>query len=482
MYHFQSFLTSLKRLLFVFIISFMQEKTLDFTEIWETALNTIKTKISEEEFHTWFERIRFSCVDGNEVKLFVPSAFFRDGFERKQYTPLIENAISEITKKTYKITFEIKKEDSHQTAKKQVQKTEKTVVTEEKTKAPNPTLNPAYTFESFVPGENSNFAYSAAFAIAKNPGSVYNPCLLYGGVGLGKTHLLQSIGNYVHENTELKVVYVTAENFTNDFIQSVNDNTTKQFKNKYRKASVLLIDDIQFLQKKDGTQQELFSTFNDLYDTGRQIVFTCDRPVEELKDITERLKSRFERGLNIDIQPPNYETRVAILQKKCRERNFTMSQDVIDFIAQNISTNVRALEACITKLMAFSELLNQDISLETAKQQLKQIISSNNDTSGISMYFIINEVANYFNVSPYDIKGKSKNQGIVIPRQIAMYLCRQLTDFSTTEIASEFGGKNHTTVMYNVQKMESLIKSNSNDVALTIDKLTSIIKTKSMHK
>jgi len=343
-------------------------------------------------------------------------------------------------------------------------------------------FNPSYTFESFVPGDNSSFAYSACMAIAKNPGSAYNPCLLYGGVGLGKTHLIQSIGNYIRKNTKLKVVYVTAENFTNEYIQSINENKSQQFKNKYRKVSVLLIDDIHFLQNKNETQNELFNTFNDLYDTGRQIVFTCDRPVEELKNISDRLRSRFERGLNIDLLPPDYETRVAILRKKCQEKNVEFSSEVIDYIASNISSNVRALESCLTKLIAYCQLLNKDISLDIAKEQLRHIISSNNDTSGISIDLIIKAVSNYFNVSPYDIKGKNKNQSIVLPRQIAMYLCRKLTDFSTTEIGYEFGGKNHTTVMYNVQKVEARLKSSEKEINNIIEKLETQIKLEARKK
>ena len=340
-------------------------------------------------------------------------------------------------------------------------------------------FNPAYTFDSFIAGDNSSFAYNACMAIAKNPGSAYNPCLLYGGVGLGKTHLIQSIGNYIRQNTKLKVSYVTAENFTNEFIQSLNDKNPQQFKNKYRKVSVLLIDDIHFLQGKAGVQQELFNTFNDLYETGRQIVFTCDRPVEELRDISDRLRSRFERGLNIDLLPPDYETRVAILRKKCEERGVVFSNEVIDYIASNISSNVRALESCLTKLIAYSELLHKDISLETAKEQLRHIISSNNDTSGISMDLVIKVVSSYFNVTPSDIKGKNKNQSVVLPRQIAMYLCRKLTDFSTTEIGYEFGGKNHSTVMYSVEKMESRLKSSEREINSLIEKLETQIKLES---
>jgi len=461
-----------------------EELNQNMTDLWVRTLARIREEMSESEYSAWFSRLRFADGKNGKVVLYVPSAFFRDGFESK-YRTRVEKAMSSVSGSPWTVSLEIKRD-----AEKQIQQA--TVIEKPQERPPvnqksvrekksnvEYMLNPAYTFNSFVPGENSNFAYSAAMAIAKNPGSVYNPCLIYGGVGLGKTHLLQSIGNYLQQNSDLKIMYVTTENFTNDFIQSINLKTQNQFQKKYRKVAVLLMDDIQFLQKKEGIQNELFNTFNDLYDTGRQIVFTSDRPVEELRDISDRLRSRFARGLSIDIQPPDFETRIAILRTKCNEKGFTISNDVLDYIAQNISSNVRALESCITKLMAYSQLLNKDISLETAKEQLKQIISSNNDTSSVSLDQIIKSVAAYYNISPYDIKGKSRGQSIIIPRQVAMYLCRTMTDYSTNEIASEFGGKNHTTVIYNVQKVQSMMKSESSDMANTITRLSNQIKQES---
>lgn len=445
-------------------------------ELWNRANEIIRKSLSDSEYKTWFTRITLGPEENGKITLYANSAFFRDNFT-KVYKNLVEDALNSLGEGNFTIDVQIKS----QKAEKEVPevKAHKEKAPEKKPVKKDVVLNSAYTFDSFIPGENSNFAYSACLAIAKDPGSVYNPCLIYGGVGLGKTHLLQSIGNYIHQTTNLKVMYVTAENFTNEFIQAINDRTTRQFQNKYRKVSVLLIDDIQFLQKKAETQNELFNTFNDLYDTGRQIVFTCDRPVEELRDVTDRLRSRFSRGLNIDIQPPSFETRMAILRAKCREKKFPINDDVLEYIANNISSNVRALESCITKLMAYSTLLKKDISLETAKEQLGQIINSNKDNSGISIDQIIKTVASYYNVSPFDIKGKSKSQSIVLPRKIAMYLCRTMTDFSTTEIAAEFGGKNHTTVIYSIEKVEALIHSSDTDTAVLIEKLKNQIKAES---
>ena len=456
-------------------------------ELWKTTIAQIKNSLPESDFSSWFTRLVFGGEEDGKVTLYVPSIFFKDKFE-ESFKGLIENTLSELGGQNYRIVIEVKKNAQNlQSVKKteEKSKTEPSLSQQDQKNKPVKSspedlmFNPSYTFESFVPGDNSNFAYSACLAIAKNPGSAYNPCLIYGGVGLGKTHLIQSIGNYIKTNTKQKVVYVTAENFTNEYIQSVGEKKTQQFKNKYRKVAVLLMDDIQFLQDKEGTQNELFNTFNDLYDTGRQIVFTCDRPVQELKNITDRLRTRFERGLNIDLLPPSYETRVAILRKKCKEKGVMFSDEVLDYIASNISSNVRALESCLTKLIAYSQLLNKDISMDIAKEQLKSIISSNNDTSGISIDLIIKVVSNYFNVSASEIKGKNKNQSVVLPRQIAMYLCRKLTDYSTTEIGNEFGGKEHTTVMYNVQKMEARLKSSEKEINSVIDKLETQIKLES---
>lgn len=458
----------------------MGEEKISSQDIWTQALELLKEELSSNEFETWIARIHLGSIEGKKATLYVPSAFFKDRFELT-YSEKMEKALSKAASAAISVVLEVKK-DIQKAAQPSAPKVTAAPVqkpAKEKKSSNDYMLNPAYVFDSFIPGENSNFAYSAAMAIAKNPGSVYNPCLIYGGVGLGKTHLLQSIGNYIQKNSNLKIMYVTAENFTNDFIQSINEKTQRQFQKKYRSVAVLLMDDIQFLQQKEGIQSELFNTFNDLYDTGRQIVFTSDRPVEELRGISDRLRSRFSRGLCIDIQPPDFETRVAILNAKCNEKNFSMSSDVIEYIARNISSNVRALESCVTKLMAYSQLLNKDISLETAKEQLKQIINSNNDSSGISIAMIIKCVAAYYNVSPYDIKGKSRGQSVIIPRQVAMYLCRSMTDFSTTEIASEFGGKNHTTVIYNVQKINALMQLEDSEMRVIINKLTNQIKQES---
>jgi len=334
-------------------------------------------------------------------------------------------------------------------------------------------LTSRYTFDAFVQGSNSTFAYNAANVIAKNPGINYNPCLIYGGVGLGKTHLLQSIGNYIIDHDpRLRVVYVTAEMFTNEFIDSLKTKNTVDFKNKFRKANVLLVDDIHFLSGKASTQEELFYTFDNLYESKRQMVFTCDRPIAELKDITDRLKSRFKRGLNVDLQPPQYETKFAILKKKCEEQRTMLPDDILDYLCNSINTNVRDLEAALLKLTAYSSLLHEHMTLEKAKKLtgiMPSSIGPNEMTRSITVDDIIKVTAEHFKVAPYDLKGKKRTKSFVIPRQIAMFLAREMTAFSTTEIGSDFG-RDHTTVMHAIERIENKVNTDL-ELKKTVDKI-----------
>ncbi len=339
-------------------------------------------------------------------------------------------------------------------------------------------LNPIYTFESFIPCENTNFAYNAAKAIAMHPGINFNPCLIYGGVGLGKTHLLQSVGNYIEkENPRKKVIYVTAETFTNDFINSLQQKNASSFRIKYRKADVLLIDDIHFLQEKISTQEELFHTFNDLYESNKQIIFTCDRPISELKGFTDRLKSRFTRGLNLNLKAPDYETRVAILKKKCENQNVKIYDSVITYMAENIKTNVRDLEGSLTTLIAYSKLIKTNITLEIAQEQLKNLISvpmaSEQD---ISISTIVREVASYYNIETSELKGKKRTAIIKDARNMAIYLTRKITQYSTTEIGNYFD-RDHSTITHSIDKVDKERKENS-DLAAALDTLENNIRAK----
>ena len=464
----------------------MSEAQNIYYEFWQETASRIKETLPEQEYHTWFNRIAYLRSDSHKVVLAVASQFILDTVIAR-YRDMIRNTMIELTGEDIDIGFEVvarsKIEQIQQPSKehKETPKEPPTVtiqpkpqVSEEKTlkMKKDCNLNPSYEFHTFVIGDNSAFAYNASLAIAKNPGVSYNPCLIYGGVGLGKTHLLNSIGNYIINNTpELKVMYVTAEMFTNEFIESIGSQRTQQFKNKFRKVDVLLIDDIHFLQGKDSTQEELFHTFNNLYESKKQMVFTCDRPISELKNITDRLSSRFERGLNVDLQPPNYETRMAILKKKLVERGGSMSEEILNYIATNVCTNVRDLESSLTKLIAYSELLGQEISFDKARELLGILPSlAANSNQTLSIDTIIKVVGEYFNVSSFEIKGKKKNKSLIQPRQIAMFLARDITEYSTTEIGTEFGGRDHTTVMHAHDRIESLMKGDES-FANTIVKL-----------
>ena len=329
-------------------------------------------------------------------------------------------------------------------------------------KRQHPQLNKEYTFERFIIGESNSFAANAALAISRNPGTGYNPCLVYGGVGLGKTHLAQAIGNSVfREFPDLKVAYVTAETFANEFILSIQKKAGHQFKNRYRSVDVLLIDDIHFLEGKEGTQEELFHTFNALYDANKQMVFTSDRPVSEIRSLSDRLRSRFERGLNVDLQPPNYETRIAILKKKIEEKKVKIPDEVVDLICRNVNTNVRDLEKALTKLIAYAELVNRHITLEIAHQQLKDFFTQPSQKN-ITIEHIQKIVSDYFGLTYKDLRGKRRTKAVAFPRQVAMYISRELTEYSTTEVGAEFGGRDHTTVMHACQKIEDRMKLDPN--------------------
>lgn len=457
----------------------------DYSLLWKEALNQIQKEVGEQEFSMWFN---LEYIESTEtiITVSVPSSFYKDQVKQK-YQNFIEDKLFELVGKKLAIDFAItqkKANDQKTTAKKESSdikipdsfKAQQDAPKKVHTK--HPQLRSDYTFDNFVVGDNNSFAANAAQAISKNVGSVYNPFLIYGGVGLGKTHLMQSIGNSIWvSNDKAKIICITGEEFTNEFIQSIHDKNPIAFKNKYRYADVLLIDDIHFLQDKPGIQEELFYTFNALYDNHKQMVFTCDRPVSELKSLSDRLRSRFERGLNIDLQPPNYETRFAILKHKVEAKSYFIPDEVIDIIAKNITSNVRDLEAALLKIFAYAELVKQEITLEVAQAQLKDIFTQPKQ-GNVTMDVIIKTVAEYFNLSNNEMKGKKKTKAVAFPRQVAMYITRDITEYSTTEVGIEFGGRDHTTVMHACQKIEEKLKSDP-VLTATIQKLKRQIKEQS---
>ena len=456
----------------------------NYTVFWDEAMNQAKSELGDHEFAMWFN-IQYDSSTESTIKIRVPSSFYRDQLVR-QYQKYLEAKLFDLMGKRIGIDFIVVKRTTEEEPaitgsngevpyKAESGPRAKEKGNAAKNREKHFQLRSDYTFENFVIGDNNGFASNAALAISKNPGTSYNPFLIYGGVGLGKTHLMQSIGNRVwQEIPKLKVICITAEEFTNEFIQSIHDKTTQNFKNKYRYVDVLLIDDIHFLQNKLGSQEELFHTFNALYDANKQMVFTCDRPVSELKNLSDRLRSRFERGLNVDLQPPNYETRSAILRKKIEAGRISVPDEVVEIIAKNISTNVRDLEAALTKLVAYAELVHKDITLEIAQNQLKDVFSQSKH-GNVTIDNILRVVADYFKLSYNDLKGKKRTKNIALPRQIAMYIARDITEYSTTELGFEFGGRDHTTVMHACQKIEERLKLDPN-LESTIQSIVRSIK------
>ena len=457
------------------------------SDFWDKTINSLKETIPDNEYAMWLSDVRFLEFKKNILTLSVHSTFVRDQIQNR-YAPHIKRIYQEYTQTEIELQLIIaEKKTSGSAGSASVKPQTNTAPAtrpsynnasgiKNKESFPPSFLSPEYTFESFVIGNNNSFAANASLAIAKSPGTDYNPCLIYGGVGLGKTHLIQAIGNSIHKAyTPLKIIYVTTETFTNEFISAIRTKTTPIFKNKYRLADILLIDDIHFLQGKPETQEEVFHTFNALYAKKKQMVFTCDRPVSEITDFTDRLRSRFVRGLNVDLQPPSYETRVAIINKKIemRQDKLSLDDDIINYIAENITTNVRDLEAAIIKLAAYYNIVGKRVTLDVAKEQLYGLLGNYNATN-ITIQHIQKIVAEYFNISFTDLIGKKKTRIVTFPRQLSIFLVREITDCSFTEIGLEFGGRDHTTIMYSIQQIKKKLQADSS-IEHTIKTLTSLI-------
>ena len=447
----------------------MNDETWNYEPFWDEVMSQCAKDFSPQEIHMWFERMEYHSSSKDAIIISVPSSFVKDQIQQR-YADIIISKLEQISGSPLELQFHIKQQEepSHKEFKSTQPKKSRPVIQKpgqariEMEKRPHPSLNTRYTFDNFVIGDNNSFAANAAMAISKNPGTAYNPCLIYGGVGLGKTHLIQSIGNTIFQNMEnAKIIFISAEEFLNEFVMAIGNNKMQQFKNKFRYADVMLIDDIHFFQgNKEGTQEELFHTFNALYESNKQMVFTCDRPVSELRNLTDRLRNRFQRGLNVDLKPPSFETRLAILQKKVETLNTPIPDSVLHLICNSVTTNVRDLEKALTTIQAYAELVGKEITEEVARDQLKDILVTHHQNA-INIDFIQRIVADYFNLSTNELKSKKRTNTIAFPRQVAMYIARQITELSTTEVGLEFGGRDHTTVMYAVQKIENKMKSDS---------------------
>ena len=431
-------------------------------ENWDQILLNLKEEheIMDVSFKTWLLPLKPYSFKNNTLTIIVPEQTFLTFVKRKYGLPLMVT-VSEFLGVECKIDFQLKDTVEEDSPAKQPQLIEKNmnVVSPQVIQSAN--LNPKYTFDTFVVGSNNNLAHAAALAVAESPGEIYNPLFIYGGVGLGKTHLMHAIAHFILKNTpDAKILYVTSETFTNELIDAIrnkNNTTTTEFREKYRNNDVLLIDDIQFIIGKESTQEEFFHTFNTLYESKKQIIISSDKPPKEIETLEERLRSRFEWGLTVDIQSPDYETRMAILRKKEELEGYNIDNEVITYIATNIKSNIRELEGALTKVMAYSRLNKCEINLKMAEEALKDIISPGAQRE-VTPELIIQIVAEHFGLTPQDIASQKRTKEIVYPRQIAMYLCRDMLATPLQTIGSFLGGRDHTTIIHGADKISSVLK------------------------
>ena len=450
---------------------------------WFRILGALEKKINRQSYETWLKPTRFSHITGRTMYVRIPSEEFQHIGER--YADLIGEAIDVLGLELDQVLFQVPPPDPAAVRTREdggfAPQSSHSQNAPRRNGAPAgpeqarfdwntaAQLNPRYQFDGFIIGSGNQFAHAGAAAVAEKPGKAYNPLFLYGGVGLGKTHLMQAIGHHVKgRNTQAVVSYVTGEKFTNDMINSVRYDKMTGFRDRYRTVDVLLIDDIQFLSGKERTQEEFFHTFNALHEQGRQIVVASDRPPKDLADFEDRLRSRFEAGLVVDVQPPDLETKVAILQKKAEQDQTALPPEVALFIAGNVRTNVRELEGALVRLIAWSSLHGVEITLPTAQVCLKQFIDT--QVRKITIDAIQRAVAEQFGMRVAELKQKSNSRQIVVPRQIAMYLAKQLTEASLPEIGRQFGGKHHTTVMHSIAKIDGQRRTDK-DLNRTVNKL-----------
>lgn len=431
----------------------------NIADLWNNALANIEKKISKPSFDTWLKSTKAHSLQGDTLVVKAPNEFARDWLEER-YSQLISGILYDITGEELGVKFIIPQNQSEEEVDPPLPPKKKRSE-EDQTELPLTMLNPKYTFDTFVIGSGNRFAHAASLAVAEAPAKAYNPLFIYGGVGLGKTHLMHAIGHYVLDhNPSAKVVYLSSEKFTNEFINSIRDNKAGDFRNKYRNVDVLLIDDIQFLAGKEQTQEEFFHTFNTLHEESKQIIISSDRPPKEIPTLEDRLRSRFEWGLITDITPPDLETRIAILRKKAKAEGLDIPNEVMLYIANQIDSNIRELEGALIRVVAYSSLINKDINADLAAEALKDIIPSSKPKV-ITIHEIQRVVGEHFNVKLEDFKAKKRTKSVAFPRQIAMYLSRELTDFSLPKIGEEFGGRDHTTVIHAHEKISKLLQSDS---------------------
>lgn len=436
-------------------------------DVWNEILSITQENLSKQAFEIWLAPTRFLSFSKESLDIEVPNKFFKDWII-DHYFDAIKLAANKVLNYSPEIKFHISRDKTYQ----------KLFSSETSSYLPKNViyqyLNSKYTFDSFVVGSCNQFARAACQAVAENPSSAYNPLFIYGGVGLGKTHLLHAIGNHINKSSpHLTVFYLSSERFTNDLINSIRFNKTAEFRNKYRNIDVLLLDDIQFISGKERTQEEFFHTFNDLYESHRQIVLSSDSPPKDIPEIEERLRSRFEWGLIADIQPPDFETRVAILKKKAELERTKLPDEISFLIASKIKSNIRELEGSLTRMIAYCSLTGREMTVELAEKTISEIWGK--DQKVITIEHIQHKVADFFGIKNSDIRSKTRTKVIAFPRQVAMYIARTTTNASLSDIGKNFGGKDHSTVIHAVEKIENYLKEDIN-FRKTFDKLINSIK------
>jgi chromosomal replication initiator protein len=437
---------------------------------WEKAREIIKDKIGLTTYETWFSTLHFRELNPQTLVIETPDEFFKNWIV-EHYSSLISDTLKEISAEPIRIDYEVNANIIKKEAPYRLPPFERNF---ERPSSPQAHLNPRFTFDNFVIGSSNRFAHAASMAVGESPAKAYNPLFIYGGVGLGKTHLMQAITHKIQEKfPTLQHCYISSERFTNELIDAIRHRSTNQFRQKYRNIDVLLIDDIHFIAGKESTQEEFFHTFNALHDSRKQIIISSDRPPKEISRLEERLSSRFAWGVITDIQPPDFETRVAILRKKIEREPVQVPDNVLTFIAQEIKTNIRELEGALIRVVAYSLLEEKPVSLEMAKLILKDLVQET--VMKIDVEKVLKAVAEVFNVSLLDIKAPKRNKNIVLPRQVAMYLSRKLTTLSLPEIGYAFGGKDHTTVLHSCRKIEKSIIADT-ELNKTIEKLSTILQ------
>ncbi len=432
---------------------------MDNYQIWQAVLGEIELTLSRANFTTWFKNTFISSFEDGRVVIGVPNAFTKSWLENKYHQKIIEALENVVNESIKEIIYKVEN-------KKNIP--QPTLIKKEKpapiktTSSPQSTnrfgLNARYTFENFIVGKGNELAHAACQAVVANPGNAYNPLFIYGGVGLGKTHLLQAVGHELSKKTN-KILYVSCEKFTNDYVQAVRNGQAKEFKDLYRNVDVFLIDDIQFMGGKDGTQEEFFHTFNELHQANKQIVITSDRPPKQIPALEKRLLSRFEWGMIADITQPDLETRIAILEAKCKEKNYNLDFNILKYIAETVEHNVRELEGTLNRLIAFHEFNNTKPTLDSVKKMLSGVLISYSKPT--SSKKVIEIVSNYYNIPVKDVIGKSRKKELVRPRQVIMYLLREEIGTSYPSIGEELGGRDHTTAIHAYNKIKKEIEENS---------------------